>query len=281
MTAPALRCVGLTALHAPDAGVEDLDLEVRVGEVFGFLGPNGAGKTTTIRLLLDLLRPDRGSAEVLGVETRAGGPELRRRIGFLPGDLALFPRTTGRRTLELFAALQRAAPVRREATLDRLGFPRDALDRAVRTYSTGMRQMIGLTIAFQHDPELLVLDEPTTGLDPMVRDGFLDLVREARARGRTVFLSSHVLTEVERVADRVALIARSRLRLTATLDELRARRPRTVTVIRRDGTRETWEHAGDPDPLLRRLAEERPLDVLIEPATLDAVFRAAVSEAGP
>jgi ABC-2 type transport system ATP-binding protein len=272
----AIRCVGLTALHAPRTGVEDLDLLVERGEVFGFLGPNGAGKTTVIRLLLDLLRPDRGRAEILGVEARAGGPELRRRIGYLPSDLALFPRVTGRRTLELFSSLYGLPPVRRDATLDLLGFPRPALDRAVRTYSSGMRQMIGLAIAFQHDPDLLILDEPTTGLDPLVRGAFLDLVRDAKARRKTVFLSNHVLDEVERVADRVGLIARARLRTVATLDELRARAPRVVGVRRAGGAYESSEHSGPLGPLLTRLgADPSVVDVRIEPASLEAIFKRA------
>jgi ABC-2 type transport system ATP-binding protein len=279
METPAIRCRDLTALHAAGAGIDGLDLEVGRGEVFGFLGPNGAGKSTTIRLLLDLLRPTRGTAEALGVEVRAGGAELRRRIGYLPGDLELFPRETGRSTLEFFAALYGRPPVLRDEALSRLGFPTAAYDRPIATYSTGMRQMLGLTIAFQHDPELLVLDEPTTGLDPVVRDAFLELVRGARARGRTVFLSSHVLEEVERVADRVGLIARSRLRLVATLDELRAKRPRRVTVLRRSGAREEFEHAGPVAPLLKALAVADVADVRIESASLDAVFRAAVAEA--
>ncbi len=278
MEAPAILCRGLTALHAPGAGVADLDLSVRQGEVFGFLGPNGAGKTTTIRLLLDLLRPERGTAELLGVDVRKGGPELRRRIGFLPGDLALFPGTSGRETLALFSALQDRPPVLRDEALRRLGFPTAALDRPTRTYSTGMRQMIGLVVAFQHDPELLVLDEPTTGLDPVVREAFLSLVRDARDRGRTVFLSSHILEEVERTADRVGLIAGSRLKLTASLEDLRRRLPRLVTVVRKDGGIERFEHTGPVGPLLHDLATEAAADVRIEPASLDAVFRAAVRE---
>lgn len=278
MEASAILCRGLTALHAPGVGVADLDLFVRRGEVFGFLGPNGAGKTTTIRLLLDLLRPERGTAELLGVEVRTGGPELRRRIGFLPGDLALFPGTTGRGTLELFSALQGRPPVLRDEALRRLGFPAAALDRPTRTYSTGMRQMIGLVVAFQHDPELLILDEPTTGLDPVVREAFLSLVRDARDRGRTVFLSSHILDEVERTADRVGLIAGSKLRLVASLDDLRRRAPRLVTVVRKNGVTERFEHAGPVGPLLHALASEVVVDVRIEPASLDSVFRAAIAE---
>jgi ABC-2 type transport system ATP-binding protein len=273
MTPPAVSCRDLTASYGQDVGVFDLSFDVARGEVFGFLGRNGAGKSTTIRLLLDLLRPDRGSVAIFGAEVRAGNPAARARLGYLPGDLSLYGSLGGAATLDLFANLRGVAPTRRDDVLDRLSFPRAALSRPTRTYSTGMRQAIGLTLAFQHDPDLLVLDEPTTGLDPRAREGFLDLVRDARARGKTVFLSSHVLDEVERVADRVGLIARGRLRLTATLDELRARLPRRVVVARRDGTTETFDHKGPVGPLFARLAKEDPADATVTAAPLDVVFR--------
>src|SRR5882672_8554726 len=180
MAGRAIETKGLTFRYAGGVGVSDVDLTVERGEIFGFLGPNGAGKTTTIRMLLDLLRPDRGEARLLGTAVRAGGGELRRRIGFLPGDLALPAGLTGRQALELFAELARRPAVRRDEVLDRIGFPRAALERRVKTYSTGMRQAIGLDCALQHAPELLILDEPTTGLDPLVRDAVLGLLRDAR-----------------------------------------------------------------------------------------------------
>jgi ABC-2 type transport system ATP-binding protein len=277
----AIRCEALTRYHGATPGVVDLDLEVPRGEVFGFLGPNGAGKTTTIRLLLDLLRPDRGRAVVLGREVRDGGSDLRSRIGYLPGELVLFPRASGTRVLDLFSKLQGRPPVDRDAVLGRLGFPAAALARKTRTYSTGMRQMIGIAIAFQHAPDLLVLDEPTTGLDPIVRGAFLDLVGDARARGATVFLSSHVLDEVDRVADRVALIAEARLAMVATVDDLRRRWPRQVRVRARDGTERSFESEGAIGPLLDELRSLDPVDVEIRRAGLDDVFRAIVSKGSP
>ncbi len=279
MSDAAIECRGLTAYHGATPGIVDLDLVVARGEVFGLLGPNGAGKTTTIRLLLDLLRPTRGAARVLGEDVRRPDGALRGRVGFLPGDLALFPRLSGARTLNLFSALQRRPPVRREDALDRLGFPREALRRPCRSYSTGMRQMIGLVIALQHDPELLILDEPTTALDPLVRDSVLDLVRDARSRGRTVFLSSHVLDEVERVADRVGLLAKARLRLVEPLADLRRRRPRRVEVTGKDGAMRAFEDARPASELLRELAALDLADVKIAPASLDSVFRSVVTEA--
>ena len=220
----------------------DLDLSVPRGEIFGFLGPNGAGKTTTIRLLLDLLRPDRGRAEVLGEEVRKGGAAPRARAWVTcRGTSPSFRASPGPRTLDFFSHLQGRPPVRRAEVLAALGFPAAALARQVRTYSTGMRQMIGIAIAFQHDPDLLILDEPTTGLDPLVRGAFLDLLRAARHRGATVFLSSHVLDEVDRVADRVGLIAHAKLRLVEGVDEIRRRWPRQVRVRMKDGSERTFE----------------------------------------
>ncbi len=271
----------MTVRFGPVTAVSNLDLEVQTGEVFGFLGPNGAGKTTTIRSLLDLLRPQTGRVEVLGVEVRAGGGALRSRIGYLPGDLALFPFLTGRQTLVLFEQLNKRADVLRDHVLETLGFPRDALDRKVRTYSTGMRQMLGVTCAMQHDPELLVLDEPTTGLDPLVRTALLGLLREHAAKGRTVFLSSHVLAEVEDSADRVGLIHRGVLHLVENISTLRERLPRQVVLRHLDGRKEAFSHTGSPRELIDRLNPDMLSDLEIRPADLGAVFRFVVHGEDP
>ena len=273
MAGRAIETEGLTFHYAGGVGVSDVDLTVERGEIFGFLGPNGAGKTTTIRMLLDLLRPDRGAARVLGQPVRAGSGELRRRIGFLPGDLALPAGLSGAQALDLFAALARRAPIRRDETLDRIGFPRQALPRKVKNYSTGMRQMIGLACALQHEPELLILDEPTSGLDPLVRD--------ARARGQTVFLSSHVLDEVERLCDRVGVIHQGRLHQVAAIAELRLASRRHVTLAFADGRVERFT-SDEPAPrLLERLRAhgEALRSVEIRAAALDEIFRDIVGSA--
>jgi ABC-2 type transport system ATP-binding protein len=282
MGALAIETKDLTLRYPTGAGVESVDLAIERGELFGFLGPNGAGKTTTIRMLLDLLRPDRGSVHVLGVEVRAGGGELRRRVGFLPGDLALPTGVTGAQALDLFARLSRRAPVRRDEVLDRLGFPRHALPRRVRHYSTGMRQMIGLACALQHEPELLILDEPTTGLDPLVRDSVLTLLREARARGQTVFLSSHVLDEVERLCDRVGVIHEGRLHRVASVSELRLASRRSVTLRYASGEVVRFESDEPADRLLERIraAPGALRDVEIRAAALDEIFRKIVGADG-
>ena len=200
-------------------GLFELDLEVGRGEVFGFLGPNGAGKSTTIRLLLDLIKPTSGSVQVLGLDPRTESLEIRRRVGFLPGDLALYPKLTGRAVLDYLAELRGGVDRRvRDSLVER--FDAD-LDRPVRHLSTGNRQKLGLIQAFMHEPELLILDEPIAGLDPLVQQSFHALLAEVTARGRTVFLSSHTLSEVERVTDRLAILRQGRLVVVDSLENLR------------------------------------------------------------
>ena len=189
--------------------LDGLDLDVQVGEVFGFLGPNGAGKSTAIRVLLDLLRPTSGHVEVLGQDPRAGGAGLRARVGYLPGELAMASRATADDLLAHQVALRGGAGRDRVALLaERFGLD---LSRSARTLSKGNKQKLGIIQAFAHRPELLILDEPTSGLDPLLQHEFLTLVREAAADGATVFMSSHVLSEVEAVAGRVAIIRQGRL----------------------------------------------------------------------
>lgn len=210
---------GLSKDYGSGRGVFDLDLEVEQGEVFGFLGPNGAGKSTTIRLLLDLIRPTAGSVRVLGLDAHADSLEVRRRVGFLPADLALYPRLTGRVMLNHLAALRGGVDRRvRDALVDR--FDAD-LDRPVRELSSGNRQKLGLIQAFMHEPELLILDEPISGLDPLVQQSFHALLAEVSGQGRTVFLSSHTLSEVERVTDRVAILRQGRLVVVDSVENLR------------------------------------------------------------
>ncbi len=198
--------------------VDGLDLEVRRGEIFGYLGPNGAGKTTTIRLCLDFLRPTSGSVSVLGGSGR--DPAVRRRVGYLPGDLRLDPRYTGADVLEFYGALRGGVDQALVAEL----LARFELDptRPVGQLSTGNRRKVGIIQAFAHRPELLILDEPTSGLDPLLQHQFQEVLRGAVAAGATAFLSSHILPEVEVLADRVGILRRGRLVAVAGIDELRA-----------------------------------------------------------
>ena len=199
----------LTKSYGPHRGITELDLEVQEGEIFGFLGPNGAGKTTTMRVLLDLIRPTAGRAEVFGIETTADPVAIHRRVGYLPGEFDLYDRLTGAQTIAYFGNLRGGVDKAYVAEL----VERLELDpsRRFKEYSKGNKQKIGLIVALQHRPDLLILDEPTAGLDPLMQQTFFGLVEEARRDGRTVFLSSHIIDEVDRTCDRVAIIREGRL----------------------------------------------------------------------
>jgi ABC-2 type transport system ATP-binding protein len=209
----------LTKSYGAQRGVVDVDLTVNQGEVFGFLGPNGAGKTTTIRTLLDLIRPTSGRATVFGIESSADPVAIHRRIGYVPGEFTLYDRLTGGQTIDYFANLRGGVDRAYQASL----IERFDIDpkRRYRELSKGNKQKIALVIALQHRPELLILDEPTSGLDPLVQQSFFQLVREAQGEGRTVFLSSHILSEVERTCDRVAIIREGRIVKLGSVESLR------------------------------------------------------------
>ena len=199
----------LTKSYGAHRGITDIDLEVNEGEAFGFLGPNGAGKTTTIRTLLDHIRPTSGRALVFGIQTNVDPVAIHRRVGYLPGEFALYDKLTGGQTIEYFANLRGGVDAPYQADLvKRLDVD---TSRKFKEYSKGNKQKIGLIVALQHRPDLLILDEPTSGLDPLVQQTFYEVIREAKAEGRTIFLSSHILSEVERTCDRVAIIRDGRL----------------------------------------------------------------------
>jgi ABC-2 type transport system ATP-binding protein len=209
----------LTKSYGPHRGIIDVDLTVQPGEIFGFLGPNGAGKTTTIRTILDLIRPTSGRALVFGIESTVDPVAIHRRVGSIPGEFSLYDRLTGGQTIRYFANLRGGVdPAYQRSLIERFGIDPS---RRFKELSKGNKQKIGLVIALQHRPELLVLDEPTSGLDPLVQQSFYALVREAKAEGRTVFLSSHILSEVERTCDRVAIIREGRLVRVDSVEGLR------------------------------------------------------------
>jgi ABC-2 type transport system ATP-binding protein len=223
MTEPAIRLENLTKTYGKQRGITGINLDVRAGEVFGYLGPNGAGKTTTIRLLLDLIRPTGGRVRLFGSDVGASGAAIRRRIGYLPGELALYDHLTARELLTYFAHLRGGIDGRTIAELaERLTLD---LNRPIRSLSKGNKQKVGIVQAFMSRADLLILDEPTDGLDPLVQQEFLRMVREVKEQGRTVFLSSHVLAEVEHVADRVGIIRGGQL---AMVDEIAALKERAV-----------------------------------------------------
>lgn len=225
-------CRGLTKDYRQGHGLFDLDLDISRGEVFGFVGPNGAGKTTTIRLLMDLIRPDRGTASILGLDSRRDSRAIKRRVGYLPGELPAFPGVTAGYVVGLLAGLRGGVDRARIAALaERLDLD---LGRRYQSLSHGNKQKVHLVQAFMHAPEVLILDEPTLGLDPLVQREFRTLVAEAAAGGATVLLSSHVLAEVELISDRIGLIRDGRLLRVGSMEQLRTVRVHRVEALVRD-----------------------------------------------
>jgi len=223
---------GITKQYGNVLAVNNLNLEAVEGEILGFLGLNGAGKTTTIRILLDLLRPNSGQAYLLGHNCQSDGLRARANIGYLPGEIGIYSDMTGREVLDLLAGLSHQSVDRalRGELQERLEFPDSDLRRSLRQYSTGMKRKLGLIQAFQSDPQLLILDEPTEGLDPLMQESFYRLLLDFKKRGRTVFMSSHVLSEVDRACDRIALVRKGEMVLLATVEETRKLAARHVRV---------------------------------------------------
>jgi ABC-2 type transport system ATP-binding protein len=228
----AIRTERLTKYYGRVVGVEGLTLEVPEATIFGFLGPNGAGKTTTIRLLLDLVRPTSGGASIGGFDCRRQSLEARRLVGYLPGELPFYPDLTGHGFLHFLARVgQRpVAPSALDRLLHRFDVSETDLRRRMRDYSQGMKRKLGLIQALMTEPPVVILDEPTAGLDPLMIEAFTETMRELPRRGATVFLSSHVLSEVEKTCDRIGLVRRGRLVAIQSIDELRRSMPKRVTV---------------------------------------------------
>lgn len=290
----AIVTENLTRVYAGRQGevraLDRLNLEVRPGEIFGCLGPNGAGKTTTIRLLLDLIRPTEGRAALLGLDAQADSVELHRRIGFLPGELSLWKNLTGQQVVDFVARVRGgvAQPYVRELT-DRLQLD---LKLKVRSYSSGNRRKLGLVLALMNQPELLILDEPTTGLDPLMQQTFYELMREIQREGRTVFLSSHVLSEVQAICDRVGILRSGQLKAVERISDLTHAEFRWVTLRLRSQDSITarlaavpgvshveaqddtlkLRLAGDFDPLLRALHDSYVIDLQMHEPTLEEIF---------
>ena len=224
----AIRLEKLSKSYGKQRGVVDLDLEVRAGEVFGYLGPNGAGKTTTIRLLLDLIRPSSGRAWIFGLDCQAQPVEVHRQLGYVPGELVLYPKLTGEQTVRHFAALRGGVDLTWVPELaERLDFD---LSRTARTYSSGNKRKLGLILALMSRPKLLLLDEASGGLDPLVQQSFYQILAEMRADGTTIFLSSHNLPEVERTCDRVGIIREGRLVAVQEISNLKAKALRRIEI---------------------------------------------------
>ena len=288
-TTPAIEIDHLTKTFGQFTAVDDVSLEIHAGEIFGFLGPNGAGKSTTIRTLLDLIRPTAGACRILGLDSRRDAVEIHRRIGFLPSDLALYPTLTGRQTIEYLANLRGGVSWERvHALTDRLGAD---LSRKVGEYSSGNRQKLGIIQAFMHEPEVVILDEPITGLDPLVQLEFHTLLQEMADAGGTVFLSSHTISEVERVADRVGFIRRGHLIAVEQMSELQDKALRRITLefaapvpasafagvegvheATADGATVTAQYEGSMAPLLTVATRHEVLSVASASVDLDEIF---------
>lgn len=291
MTDSAILTHGLTKNYGDLVALDDVNLDVHVGEVFGFLGPNGAGKSTTIRTLIDQIRPTAGSATVLGLDSHTDSLAIRRRVGYIPGDLALYPNMTGAETIRYFARLRGGVE---QAYIDELVERLQAdLSKKVKEYSTGNRQKIGLIQAFMHRPELLILDEPNAGLDPLMQQEFLKLLAEARDAGSTVFLSSHTLSEVERIADRVGIIRNGKLIVVERIDALKRKAIRRldfefahpvssdlftgvpgVREVTIDGVHAHVSYEGAVTELLRAATSREVLNLTSREADLEEIFLA-------
>jgi ABC-2 type transport system ATP-binding protein len=288
---PAIDTRGLSKTYSNGvAALVDLDLRVERGEVLGYLGPNGAGKSTTIRCLLDQIRPTAGSGRILGFDTRTQSVEARRHLGYLPGDARLADKLTGREQLDSFARLRGGVD---DALRHELEQRFDCvLDRPIRELSKGNRQKLGIVQAFMHRPEVLILDEPTGGLDPLVQNEFRALARETAADGRTVFLSSHSLDEVQHIADRVGIIRGGRLISVDAVESLRERALRHVTIhfaepvdsapfasidgVRVEGSDGPIVRLQAPEPAMDavvKVAARHPIvDLVSQPADLEEIF---------
>lgn len=286
----AIVTTALTKKFGEKIALDSLDLTVETGVMFGFLGPNGAGKTTTIRLLLGFIRSSNGSASIFGHDCWTDGVAARQNTGYLVQSDAFYPDRSGGEQLDLAARFSQKAPVLRQPLLDTLELSSSDLNRKFGEYSKGMKQKLALTAAIQHDPQLLILDEPSDGLDPLVQRHFLHFLQEFHARGRTVFMSSHDLSEVERVCQDIAIVRDGRLVARTSIDAIRSRLLRQVdvtfsaaapddllnipgvTLQSRDGRRVVMTVEGPIQPVIQRLAVESIADLLIIPPSLDDVF---------
>ncbi len=269
----AIHTEGLTKHYGDFPALVDLNLDVQVGEIFGFLGPNGAGKTTMIRTILDEIRPTSGKASLLGMDSHAQSVEIRNHIGYVPGDLAMYPNLTGRDTITYFANLRGGVDWDFvESLADRL----DAdLSKKVGDLSSGNRQKVGLIQAFMSKPGLLIMDEPSSGLDPLVQREFQAMMREVAADGRTVFLSSHTLSEVQRVADRVGIIRHGKLIAVEEVAELRSKAIRSVNLYFDEPVE---AHVFEPLPGVRSVEVENHHVMLSFDGQMETLLRVAAEK---
>jgi beta-exotoxin I transport system ATP-binding protein len=290
-----VRTAGLTKFYGKSRGIIDVGIEVRAGEIFGFLGPNGAGKTTTIRLLLDFIRPSGGSASVFGLDSRSGSVDIRRRTGYLPGELALYEKMTGADLARFFANLRGGVEW---SYVEELAQRLDSdLSVPIRALSRGNKQKVGLIQALMHRPELLILDEPTAGLDPLVQQEFYRIIEACREEGRTAFVSSHNLHEVERLCDRVGIIREGRLVDVEEISTIKQRAMHHLEIhfaaappleafsgvpglrdLRAEEETLYCTVQGSMDPLVKAIARYEVLNILSYETPLEDIFLAYYGE---
>jgi ABC-2 type transport system ATP-binding protein len=289
-TTPVIEIDQLSKSYGTIQAVKGLSLRVEHGEIFGFLGPNGAGKTTTIRCMLDVIRPTSGSIRVLGLDAQRDRHTLHQRIGYLPGDVRLPGDMTGKQIINYFSQIQGLQPVLLRDLVARFDVE---MKRPLKGYSKGMRQKIGIVLAFMCDPDVLILDEPTSGLDPLLQRTFNEFLLDEQARGKTIFMSSHIMSDVEKVCQRVAVIRKGEMVTVEEVETLREKAGQRVTV-------EFEEHAsvasdelahvpgvsdvtvrkgvyhmnmsGTMDPLIKALSHHEVLRLQVEEAPLEEVF---------
>lgn len=291
MTDYVIETTGLTVYYGRHRGILDVDLKVQKGEVFGFLGPNGAGKTTTERVLMDIIRPTAGKARILGKDCQAEGVEARDRVGYLPGELSLYENMTARQFFSMYSSLQKNNSDRNywQTLANRLDLD---TSRKMRQYSRGNKQKVGVVMAFMNKPELLILDEPTTGLDPLVQQTVMELVREANQGGATVFFSSHILPEVQAVCDRVGIIRDGKLIATERVEDLMKQHFKRVrlsfstlppedtfemdgvTILNRDENQFTLEIHQDLGKVMGTAVPYGIIDIETIPISLEEIFLA-------
>ncbi len=288
VTTPAISTSSLTKYYGKQPGILDLTIKVSRGEIFGFLGPNGSGKTTCIRMLMGYIRPSSGTASVLGLDAVKQSVRIRRRVGYLPGDVSLYGHMNGEELLQMVQGIRGRLPRHTVKNLkERFEIN---MERKIRQCSKGMRQKVALLLAMAHDPEILIFDEPTSGLDPLMQQTLLDYLKEEQGRGKTVFFSSHNLSEVESICDRAAIIKEGKLLVVNDIHNLAHRKQKHVSilfdadtsidltglkeieVIRKEKGRLKILVKGDINGLVRRLSDYHLLDLTISEPSLEQVF---------
>ena len=288
MAEPTIVIDNLRKSYGAIQAVKGISMSVEHGEIFGFLGPNGAGKTTTIRCMLDVIRPSTGTIRVLGLDAQRDKLALHQQIGYLPGDVRLPGQMTGKQVINYFARLQGREPVLLKDLVARFDVE---MKRPLKGYSKCMRQKIGIVLAFMCDPEVLILDEPTSGLDPLLQKVFNDFLLEEQARGKTIFMSSHIMSDVEKVCHRVAVIRQGELVTVEEVEALREKAGQRVTVefgdpvteeeltripgvsmVRKSNGHYQFNVSGSMDALIKTLSHHEVIRLQAEEAPLEEVF---------